>query len=923
MSPPAGGPRIYALIFRLALTAFPAAFTGKHAGEMRTAFDEEIGRARARGGHPAMLGYALRATLDALRQGLRERLRRSPPPGHGRRAMPEGRPWSGLPEDLRLALRRIRRAPGFTLSAVAVLALGIGANATVFSALRMVLLEPPPYPEPERLAFVHLTQEHTGRGDSRITTWSYPKFTAFLQAENRLIAPVAGYTNRVGLLSEPAPTTRIDFEVVSPSYFKILGVEPAIGRTFADNEDNASDPPLVAVLSHDLWSSRFGGDPGVLGRDVTLNGERLTIVGVAPEGFRGLTGSARLWVPMAAADQTMGYAVLEQSGNHWFHAIGRLRADASLTEARAQTASIGEGISELYPSNDPQSRWSATARSFDEARVNEDARAAVTLLMVAAGLVLLVACANLSGLLLARSRRHTRDRAVRMAVGASRWRIVRGSLVESALLAVMGGTVGVGLAAWGTRAMAAAWPAEFLRSAQREMRVADPATLGLQPSVLTFAALVTLLTAILFGAGPALRLSGTDVSSTLKDAAGVTRREGTWMGLDVRTVLVSGQVALALMLLVGAGLMGSSIARLLNVDPGFRAEGLVTFGYAVPETSSWADRRLELHDELLARIGGMPSVEAVATGGPPLRGHWFQTRVDAIEGGREIPAGEGILIGGHMVSDDYFEALGTPLLAGRTFEPRDGQDRFPTIVISESAAEELFPGLDPVGARIRIGISDEGKDAWSEIIGVVGDVLYSPPDQPVLPEVYYSNREFGSVTSTVLVRTTEAETPLIPAIRELATELDPTLAIHGFTTGRDIVRASVGDRRILLVLLGLFAGVTVLLAATGTWGIVAVSVADRRRELGLRLALGAGAGRVVRMVLRQGVVAGVLGAAVGLAGAAAGSGLLEAFLWDTPRLDPRGYAGAALFLVGVVILSSWLPARAVLRLEPASTLNSE
>lgn len=915
--------RLPGVVFRLGLVAFPTDFARKHAEEMGVVFEQELARTRRRDGSLAGIAYTVRATLDAMRQGLRERVRRAPPQGHGGRPPSGGSRWSGLTVDLRLAIRRMRRAPGFTLAAVTVLALGIGANATVFSALRVVILEPPPYPELDRIAFVHLTQEHLGRGDSRLTTWSYPKFATFLETEDRLIDPVAGYANRTGLLSEVGPTTRIDVEIVSPAYFPILGVEATLGRTFVREEDDPGDPPLVAVLSHELWASRFGGDPTALGRDVTLNGERLRIVGVAPEGFRGLTGAAQLWVPMAAADHVLGYSAISQSGNHWFHVVGRLRDDATLEEARAQAASVGDGIAEAYPSRDPQARWSATARAFEEARVNEGARAAVVLLTAAAALVLMVACANLSGLLLARAKRRARDGAVRIAVGASRWRIIRSSLVESGLLAGLGGAAGVGLAAWGTRAMAAAWPAEFLRSAEREMRVVDPSHLGLQPSVLMFAALVTVVTALLFSAAPAFRLSGTDVSSTLKDASGATRRERTWLGLDGRAVLVGAQVALALILVVGAGLVGSSTARLLHVDPGFQQDGLLTFGYAIPETSAWSDSQSRFHDELLARVGALPSVEAVATGSRPLRGHWFITRVDAIEGGPQIPTGEGVLIGGHMVSDGYFEALGTPLVAGRTFDPRDGTDRFPTIVVSESTAEELFPGRDPLGGRIRIGLADDDKDPWSEIVGVVGDVLYSPPDQPAMPEVYYSNREFGTITSTVLVRTTSAPSLLIPAVRELAAELDPTLAIHGFDTGEGIVRSSVGDRRVLLVLLGLFAGVTVLLAATGTWGIVAVTVADRRRELGLRLALGAGDGRVLRLVLRQSAITGVFGATLGLVGAAAGSELLEVFLWETARVDPTAYAGGALLLLGVVLLASWIPARAVLRLDPAATLRSE
>lgn len=306
-----------------------------------------------------------------------------------------------------------------------------------------------------------------------------------------------------------------------------------------------------------------------------------------------------------------------------------------------------------------------------------------------------------------------------------------------------------------------------------------------------------------------------------------------------------------------------------------------------------------------------------------MSGHWAITRVDAVEGGREIPQGEGVRIGVQMVADRYFETLGIPVVSGRVFDARDGTDRFPTIVISELTAATLFPGEDAVGKRIEIGISDDEKESWSEIVGVVGNVLYSPPDQEPMPETYYSNREFGTTSTNVLVRTTEEPLATMPAIRSLVTEMDPTLAIYGVTTMEEIVAASVGDRRVLLALLVLFAGVAVLLAATGTWGIVAVSVADRRRELGLRVALGAGDRRIMGMVLRQSVVTAVFGAALGLAGGAAASRLLEVFLWHTERLEPAVYGGGTLLLLGVVLLASWIPARGVLRLDPAETLRAE
>lgn len=923
MSRPEGARRgLGSRIFRLAAAAFPSAFSRRHVAEMTAAFEQERDRIRLESGPFAAAWYSVRAGWDVLRQGVRERVRRGPPPGHGsRKPSGGGGIGSGLGADVRVALRALRRSPGFTVAALAVLALGIGANATVFSALRVVILTPPPYPEPDRLVFVPMTQEHVGRGERRLVTWSYATLQALLKTRNRLIEPLAGYANRSAPVTGRGPATVLTYELVSSTYFDVLGLTPAAGRTFTPDDDDAgADPLQVAIISHEMWLTRFSGDDGTLGQDIVVEGTPFRIVGVAPRGFRGLSGDAQFWVPLAAANEVLGYRALDQAGAHWFHVVGRLRDDASLESATAQMHAIGDRIAETYPSGDPQSIWSATAQPFGEVFVNEPARAAVVLLTAAGLVVLLVACANLSGLLLARAKRRERDGAVRIAVGASRWRIVRGSLVESVLVSSLGGVVGSGLALWGTGALASAWPGAFLRSAEGDMRVADLSHLGLEPPVLLFAVAATMATALLFGAAPAIRRSRTDVSTTLKDASAVTRRE---RGFDGRAVLVGAQVAMALMLLVGAGLVGSSTVRLLDVDEGVRTENLLALRYATPATSTWADRQREFQQELLTHIEALPVVVSATTGTIPLQGHWAMTRVDHLEGGPEIPQGEGVMIGVHMVEDGYFETLGVPRVSGRTFDSTDGTDRFPTLVISQSTAAELFPGEDAVGKRIQIGISDDSKDSMFEIVGVVGDVLYSPPDQPRMAETYISDREFGTTTATVLVRTTIEPTRVVPAIRETAARIDPTLAIYGVRTMDEIVTASVGDRRIILVLLTLFAVVAVLLAATGTWGIVAVSVADRRRELGLRLALGAGDARVLRMVLRQSAVTAALGVALGLAGAAAGSRLLEAFLWETPRLSLSVYVGGALLLLSVVLLASWLPARAVLRLDPAETLRSD
>ncbi len=919
------GRRVSGVVFRLALLAFPAGFRARHGAEMRAAFAEELAR-RARSNRTGRVAFVLRAAWDAVRQGLRERIRRGPLPGHGgdtRRNGRRGGMLEGIGGDVRLAVRGLRRAPGFTAAAVLVLALGIGANATVFSALKMAILSPPPYPAADRLVMVDLTHRRVGQGSAQPSPWSYPKFQRFLETPDRLVDPVAGYGLRNATLTEPGDPALLPIELVSPGYFGVLGSPPVLGRAFGAEEGDASDPRLVAVLSWGTWRDRFASDPDVVGRAVVLNGKRFEVVGVAPRGFAGLSGGVALWVPMATSAELFSSFMIRGAQAHWLHAVGRLREGATLEQARAQTASIGSGIAEAFPLDDPNVVYGAGVRSLAEVRVNGQARAAVLLLSVAAALVLLVACANLSGLLLARAKRRTRDGAVRLAVGASRWRLIRASLVESASLALLGGGSGVLVAVWGTRAMAAAWPRQFLSSGQGEMRVTDPGALALDPGVLGFALLATAVTALLVGLAPAVRASRADVATRLREAGGGTRRGRRVLGLDGRAALVGGQVALALVLLVGTGLVGRSMKRLLDVDLGFDPENLLTFAYTIPRTDAWAEDADAFHDRFLQRIAALPGVKGASLGTPPLSGHWSITLVQEVRGHPPIPQGEGPPIGVHLVGDRYFEMLGVPLLQGRTLDARDGTDAHPTLVLSRTAAERIYPGEDPVGRSLKIGISADGKDEYAEVVGVVGDVRYAPPDEDLIPEAYYALRELGDRSVHVLVRTTNDPLSLMPAVRAELGALDPELAVFSVTTGRDLVAGATGDRRVVLALLALFAAVTVLLAATGTWGIVAYAVADRRRELGLRMALGARAGRVVGMVLGQSVGAALLGISVGLVGAWAGARLLATFMYDTSTRDPLAYAGAATALVAVVLVASWLPGRRATEVDPSEALRAE
>ena len=555
--------------------------------------------------------------------------------------------------------------------------------------------------------------------------------------------------------------------------------------------------------------------------------------------------------------------------------------------------------------------------------MNENARSAVLVLSVAAMLVLLVACANLSGLLLTRARRRARDGAVRMAMGASRWHLVRGSLIESGLLAGAGGLVGLLLAVWGTAAMADAWPSQFRSSAGFEVTVVSGDAFHLDLPVVAFAVGASLLTVVFFGVLPALGGSALQLTERLKDGGPTSRRTERWMGFDGRSVLVGAQVAMALVLLVGAALMGGSMKRLLDVDPGFRPDNLLTFRFEIPRASAWQDDLMGFHRSFMERIEALPGVRGATIGMAPGSGHWSITGVREVDGQPRFAEGERPMIGLNIVTPGHFETLGIPLLRGRAFDSRDGQDAVPSVVVNRTAARELFGNDDAVGRRIELGISGEGKEPFAEVIGVVGDVVYGSPDEGVMAEAYYAMAEFPLPGGMVTVRADGEPTSVLPGIRSLAAELEPTMAVSSVRTVDDIVASRTSDRRVVMSLLGLFALVTLLLAATGTWGIVSYAVAARRRELGLRIALGAGRSRVLSTVLRQSLVAGVVGLLVGLGGAWAGGRLLDAFLYETSARDPLAFAVGAALLMTVVFLASYLPARRATRVDPVEALRAE
>ncbi len=914
-------------LLRRALLFHPPRLRTEYGMEIEDVFRARVKDARRVFGSTKLLMFQLREVKGLIRTGLqtrwegREGSAASGRPPSGQRHKEKNGIMSGTFADLRLALRGLRKAPGFTISAVAILALGIGANVTAFSALKVAVLTQPPFPEAGQLVSVDLTRTENNR--ERISRWAYPYVQRLADWPERLVDPVASYRHNVATLTGFGPAVQFATEVVSPGYFDVVGYPLTLGRGFREEEADPNGPYRVVVVSHSFWQSALGGDAAALGREIELNGQSFEVVGVAPRGFAGFGGSATLWVPLGAY-AVFQPGVLQQAGNHLAWVVGRLRPGATVAAADAQMEVVGRAIAEEWPRPDP---YGAGVRPFTELWSNPNASTASMLLAFAAGLVLLVACANLAGLLFARARRRVREGAVRRALGASRWRLVRSYLLESLAISALGGLAGVALAVWGTSLLAAAWPAQFLQGSNTGLKVIDPDGLAIDARVMVFAALVSLVAALLIGLIPALRVSSFNITDHLKEGAGATRRRTGFAGVDPQLVLVGAQVSLALILLVGVGLMGSTVGRLLAVDAGFQPDRLLSFEFSTPQAVPRFDPRdpalwrshivlsAQFDERFEQRLGGIPGIEGIAFSSGAILKHFelvLGVKIEDSESGM-TDAGS---VGAVPVSDNYFDLLGIPIVRGRVFNQSDGLHGPPVVVLSQTAASRFFPNQDPIGKRVATFFALPGRET-AEVVGVVGDVIYTGPDQERTPVAYYSLRECSGPRYAT-VRTTGDPNDAIRLIQDELFALDRTVATRNVTTMNRLIAGSVGDRRVILWLLTIFATITVLLAAVGTWGVVAYSVAIRQRELGLRIALGAQSTRVLRLVLRSSTLTTLVGVVFGLAGALSGSRVLEAFLWNTSAL-----LGGTALLFAVVIGASYLPARRAVRVDPVEVLRAE
>lgn len=822
--------------------------------------------------------------------------------------------WDTVGQDLRFALRSFLRTPGFTAVVILTLAVGIGANVAIFSAVDALLLKPLPFPQPERLVKLSLTSPPQGDDPgSQDNDWSYPKFVV-ARDQQTLFTSIALHNPTQYTLVLDGDAERDDAEVVGAEYFRILGVAAALGRTFSVEEDREPGHAHVVVITDGLWRRRFNADPAALGKALSIDGNPFTVIGVLPAGFKGLTGRAEFFTPV------MSYYPdgLEQAWNHLFGVIGQLKPGVSQLQGAAQVTDLGRQIDRTYPvPDDPNLHWGATAVALDTVRVDPVLRRALLVLLGAVGVLLLIACSNVANLMLVRATGRRREISLRLSLGASRSRVLRQLLTESLFLGAAGGLAGVGVAWVTLRGLVAAAPHLGVRPDQGGLGVIDFTAVHLDGRALVFAAAVALGTGVLFGLMPALHGSRGALSDALKEGA-VHTGGGARRMTASRNVLVIAEIALALLLLAGSGLMLRSLARLLVVDPGVDPTNVLTVR-VTPGTRMGRDSLPAFFDDISREIGAIPGVRSVALADcPPLNGGCNGTTI----GLRDRPAaapGTEPSVGVHWISPGWLPTVGQSLLRGRNLDRHDDLASHKVVLVNRSAAERFWPGQDPIGKGVSVGQGGFWNDT-ALVVGVVADARYANLHTQPVPDVYLPYYQSPRPRLMIFVRTATSPLALAPAVRQALKRIAPDFPVYDVQTMSARMGAASASARLSTMLLSAFGLVALGLATVGAYGVIAYSVAQRRQEIGIRMALGATRGDVLALVLRKGVALAALGTAVGLVAALASTRVLQSLLYETTPTDGPTLAVIAIVLVAAVLLASWIPARRAATIDPNRAL---
>jgi putative ABC transport system permease protein len=801
--------------------------------------------------------------------------------------------------DVQYGVRTLLKSPGFTAVAVLTLGLGIGANTAIFSVIDAVLLRPMPYPEAGRLVFLTEWSEQVPE-----MSFSVANFKDVRDQSTVFESVFAHNSANFILTGEGGEAERVAARQVSSGMFTTLGKPPILGRAFTAEEDTPG-AERVALLGEGFWERRFGRDPGVLGRTLSLSGEPFTVIGVMPGSLHGSLKTTDVFTPLLRLEDKIGGE--ERRGNHpGIYVIGRMKPGITEEQARTEVVSIAKRLAEEHPNS--SARQSMTLQSLQQSYVGE-LRPALLVLLGAVVFVLLIACANVANLLLARAAQREREIAVRMALGAARTRVFRQLLTESVVLSLLGALLGLLLAYAGVKALVASLPTNVPRADE----------IAMDARVLLFTAGLAVLTGLVFGVAPAWKVSGQNVQDPLREggrgAVGSGHRR-------MRQVLVVAEIALALVLLVGAGLMLRSFFRVLHADPGFRSDGVLTAMLPLsPARFAEPPQKAAIAERIVERLRAIPGVESAAVS-VPLLGSWQSSFM--VEGRPEPPPGQRPSTDVTRVAGEYFRAMGIRLVEGRLFDDRDRADAPLVCVIDETFARAQFPGESALGTRVTFSSSRDAELKWMEIVGIVAHTKNYGVDQPSRVELYMpylQNPAGGGVTA--ILRTGGDPGSLAGALRQALREVDPEIPVYQARSLPELVADENAPRRLAALLIAVFATLALVLAAVGIYGVMSYAVAQRTQEIGLRMALGARREDILGMVLRSGTIMAATGVAIGFVAALALARLITSLLFQTSATDPPTFSIVPLVLVATALFACYLPARRATRVDPLVALRYE
>ena len=809
-------------------------------------------------------------------------------------------------QDLKHAIRALRAKPGFTLVTFLTLAIGIGGNAAIFGAVNAVLLRPLPYRDADQLVRVYKTS--IKQPDRIGGTVSPPDYVDW-RRDNSVFAEVAAYDGDSYPLTGNGAAEQLPAADVTGGFFAVMGTPPRLGRTITDDDDREGARDVV-VLSYALWARRFGSNPGIIGQPLHIDGVSREVIGVMPEGFQ-FPLQSEFWIPFKFTAKD----IETQRGAQYIEVIARLKPDTSIESARTDMRAIAGRLAQEYPRTNRDN--SASVHPLRDGIVG-NVRQSMFVLLGAVGLVLLIVCVNIASLVLIRAVGRGRELAVRVAVGASRASLFRGLLIESVLLGMMGGAGGLVLAYWAMGAIA---------SLDTSVGIPMINQTQLDTTVIVFTLAVSMAAAILFGTLPAWQATSiSDVISRIREEAGSTTSDPRRQRM--RSLLIVAETMLAVVLLVGAGLLTRSFSRLLDVDLGFNADGVQTFTLTLPDSRYGQPlQRQEFIDTLTTRIAANPAVESVgAVFGLPLSGFSFGISTSTIDGRRlSDDEQDALTLQIRIVTPDYFRTMSIPVTRGRGFTPLDRMGAQSVAIINRAAANRIWPEGEPLGHEMRIGtrFGLGGEQAGGVIVGVVADVHDHGPATPVRPTLYLAHAQWPVDFMSVVAKGRGEPSTLIEPMRSVLQNIDPDVPMFAVRSMPQIVSNAVAQPRLYMVLIGCFAATAMLLAAIGLYGVLAYAVGQRRREIGIRLALGARRGEVLRMVMSQAAKLMVAGVAIGLVAAVLASRLLRAQLFEVAPTDTTTYLVVAIVLMAVSLLASWIPARRASRIDPMTALRQD